>query len=297
MLGSALLPVLRQSHQVIGLGSQDCDIRDLGAVINSLRAYRPELVIHLAAYTDVDGCETDPRKAEESNGAGTRNVALACAGIDATMLYLSTDYVFDGSKGEAYREQDWPNPINVYGHSKLLGEQHVQAILDRYFIVRTSWLFGPKGKNFVATILELAHRDRVLRVVSNQRGSPTYTRHLASKLVALIETKKYGIYHVTGTGNCSWFEFAQSIVHLSGLKDVHVMPSSSDECPRLARRPANSVLENHCLSLTHMGLLPHWKAALADYIGQLVRERDQDRFGEIRYGEATVNRGGHDDLA
>jgi dTDP-4-dehydrorhamnose reductase len=269
MLGHALLPVLGQSHQVIGVDVEDCDIRDEKAVRTTLRAHRPELVLHLAAYTDVDGCETDPQTAEGTNAAGTRNVAEACAEISAAMLYMSTDYVFDGEQAEPYSERDHPNPINAYGRSKLLGEQHVQAILDQHFIVRTSWMFGPNGKNFVTTILEQAHQQKVLRVVGDQRGSPTYTRHLALKLLDLVETDAYGIYHITGSGSCSWFEFARSIVELWPIRGGRVIPISSAECGRAARRPANSVLENQRLSLMRMALLPHWKAALGEYLDEL----------------------------
>jgi dTDP-4-dehydrorhamnose reductase len=276
MLGHALAPVLEPDHQVTGLDIGDCDIRDPEAVRNSLRAHRPELVVHLAAYTDVDGCELDWRRAEETNGIGTRNVAQACQELGATMLYMSTDYVFDGKQEQAYSEQAPTNPINAYGRSKLLGEQHLRAILDRHFIVRTSWLFGPKGRNFVSTILELAGQQRQLRVVDDQRGSPTYTRHLASKLAQLLETKQYGIYHITGSGSCSWFEFAQAILELGGFPDAQVVPISSDQCARPARRPANSVLDNRRLSAAHLDLLPHWREGLRSYLQEL--ERDEGRL-------------------
>ncbi len=274
MLGQALLPVLQQSHYVVGVGVEDFDVCNGKAVRDCISAHGPELVVHLAAYTDVDGCETDPRRAEETNGSSTRNVAQACAEIDAAMLYVSTDYVFDGSKVEPYCESDQPNPLNAYGRSKLLGEQYVQTILDRYFVVRTSWLFGPHGKNFVATILRLAQQSSELRVVDDQRGSPTYTRHLAPKLAQLAETNAYGIYHITGSGSCSWCEFARSIVELGGFTSVRMVPISSDECGRPARRPANSVLENSRLSQSNLVLLPHWEFGLRDYLNELQHDRD-----------------------
>jgi dTDP-4-dehydrorhamnose reductase len=266
MLGQALMPVLQASNQVAGLGSKGCDIRDGAAVKNALGAYRPELVIDLAAYTDVDGCELDPDRAEGLNGTGTRNVAQACSEAGARMLYVSTDYVFDGKQDKPYGETDAPNPINVYGHSKLRGEQSVQALLDRYLIARTAWLFGPTGKNFVASILKLARQQRELRVVNDQRGSPTYVRHLALKLAELVASNAHGIYHVTASGSCTWFEFAQRIVQLSGMKGVSVVPISSNESGRAARRPANSVLENRRLVLEHMDLLPHWEKGLTEYL-------------------------------
>jgi dTDP-4-dehydrorhamnose reductase len=288
MLGHALFPVLQQSHQVVGVGAEDFDIRDERAVRDCLSANRPELVVHLAAYTDVDGCETDPQRAVETNGTGTQNVARACAEINSSMLYVSTDYVFDGTKTEPYREQDRPNPINVYGQSKLAGERHVEALLDRYFIVRTSWLFGPKGKNFVATILKLAQRQTELHVVIDQHGSPTYTRHLASSVALLVGTGKYGIYHISGSGSCSWFGFAQTILDLSGFQRVRLVPISSEECARPARRPANSVLENHRLSDKQMGLLPHWRVALAEYLDELRLGSQQDLVCEGQGGNHPI---------
>ena len=203
------------------------------------------------------------------------------------MLYVSTDYVFDGDQADPYSERDHPNPINAYGRSKLLGEQHVQAVLDRHFIARTSWMFGPNGKNFVTTILKLAHQHDILRVVSDQRGSPTYTRHLALKLLELVETDAYGVYHITGSGSCSWFEFARSIVELWPIQGVQVIPISSAECGRAARRPTNSVLENQRLALTRMALLPHWKAALAEYLDELKRGGRAEELKESQDGNKT----------
>jgi len=263
------MPVLEKHHQVWGIDIQDCDICDAGAIAAVLRARRPDFVIHLAAYTNVDGCEADRRLAEETNSAGTRNIAAACAEIDAAMLYVSTDYVFDGTKIGAYLEDDLPNPVSVYGRSKLMGEQHVQALLKRYFIARTSWLYGPNGKNFVMTILNVARQQKVLRVVNDQHGSPTYTRHLSATIAELIETHAYGIYHTTGSGTCSWFEFARTILDLCPMEGVEVVPISSDQSGRAARRPANSVLENRALKQAHLELMPHWKVALAEYLQEI----------------------------
>lgn len=269
MLGTALLPVLLRRHQVWGIDVQDCDICDAGAISAILHTRRPEMVIHLAAYTNVDGCEANPRIAEETNSIGTLNIATACAEVDAAMVYVSTDYVFDGTKTDAYLEDDPPNPVSVYGRSKLLGEQHVRAILKRYFITRTSWLYGPNGKNFVTTILKAAHQQKVLRVVDDQRGSPTYTRHLSLKIAELVETQAYGVYHTTGSGTCSWFEFARAILDLWPVKGVEVLPISSAELGRAARRPANSVMENGALKQAHMELMPHWKTALAEFLDEI----------------------------
>ncbi len=270
MLGTALLPVLtRRDHTAWGIDVADCDIRYAGAVSACLRSRPPDLLIHLAAFTNVDACEANPQIAEETNALGTRNLAAACAEVDAAMLYVSTDYVFDGTQEGPYREDDSPRPINVYGRSKCLGEQHVRAILKRSYIVRSSWLYGAGGKNFVTTILRTAHQQKILRVVNDQRGCPTYTRHLSAKIAELIQTESYGTYHITGSGSCSWFEFAQSIVEQWPVARVQVLPITSAESGRAAQRPANSVLENRALGRIHLELLPHWKAALAEYLGEI----------------------------
>ncbi len=266
MLGSVLLPCLQTEHRVIGVDVTDFDIRDGNAVEGTFLHLRPDFVCHLAAYTDVDGCESNPRSAEEVNSLGARHVASACARIGAGLLYVSTDYVFDGLGVRPYREDDCPNPISIYGWTKLRGEQYVQALVPRHFIVRTSWLYGPQGKNFVATILAAAKVRDELRVVSDQRGSPTYTRHLAALLARLLRVESYGIYHVTGAGNCSWFEFAQAIVKAGGLGQVRVVPTTTQELGRPARRPANSVLENR--RMLQFGALPHWTEGLAQYLAE-----------------------------
>ncbi len=267
MLGSVLLPSLRAEHEVFGVDLNDFDIVDPIAVARAFRELRPQFVFHLAAMTDVDGCEANPAKAEQANGVGTRNVARACAEIGAGLLYVSTDYVFDGGGKLPYHEDDCPNPLSAYGLTKLRGERFVQALVSKHLIVRSSWLFGPGGKNFVATILRLGKERGELRVVSDQRGSPTYTRHLASKLVELLAARVYGVFHVTGSGACSWFEFAQAIVH--GYPQVRIDPISTQEAARLARRPAFSVLENRRLAESKLAPLPHWTEGLAQYLEEI----------------------------
>lgn len=266
MLASALLPCLEAQHQVCGVDIQDFDIGEESAVRRAFRDLRPEFVFHLAAYTDVDGCEANPQKADWVNATGTKNVARACAEVGAGLLYVSTDYVFDGRATTPYRENVSPNPISAYGLTKLRGERYVQACVVRHLIVRSSWLYGPQGKNFVATIMKLAKEREALRVVSDQRGSPTYTRHLAETLVGLAAAQVYGVFHVTGSGDCSWFEFASEIVRLGGFPRVRVAPITSQEAGRLARRPAYSVLENHRLSQSNLAALPHWTKGLAEYV-------------------------------
>jgi dTDP-4-dehydrorhamnose reductase len=276
MLANALLPCLKDAHEVIGVDLNDFDISQEAAVQKAFRDVRPEFVYHLAAYTDVDGCEGNPQLAMLVNAEGTANLARASAEVGATMLYVSTDYVFDGSGDKSWREEAPPNPLRVFGQSKLKGERAVEASLKSYLIARSSWLFGPGGKNFVSTILKLASQTDELKVVSDQKGSPTYTRHLAPKLAELIGCKSYGIYHVTGSGSCSWYEFTQAILKSGGFDKVRVSPITTLQSGRRAPRPAFSVLENRRLTESHLGLLPHWSQGLAEYVAE------GQRLGEFK---------------
>lgn len=268
MLGSVLVPWLAEEHQVYGVDQKEFNIEEEAAVGRAFRDLRPKFVFHLAAFTDVDGCEANPLKAERVNALGTRNVARACAETGAGMLYVSSDYVFDGSGNRPYREDDCPNPLSAYGLSKFRGEQFVQAIVREHVIARSSWLYGPGGKNFVATIVKLVKERGKVCVVADQRGSPTYTRHLAVKLAELFVARQYGVFHVTGSGNCSWFEFAQAIVADCGYPRDSVAPITSLEFARPARRPAYSVLENHRLAEIKLASLPHWTEGLSQYLNE-----------------------------
>jgi dTDP-4-dehydrorhamnose reductase len=265
MLAHALMPCLA-AHEVTGVDLDDFDIADEAAVRKAIRDLRPEFVFHLAAYTDVDGCEKSPELAMQVNGRGPANLARASAEAGATMLYVSTDYVFDGSGDTPWREDATTNPLSSYGKSKLEGEKAVAAALKNHFIARSSWLFGPRGKNFVSTILKAASERDELRVVSDQRGSPTFTRHLAAKLAQFLKLKDYGVYHVTGSGSCSWFEFTQAILKSAGYDHVRVLPISTEQSGRPAPRPRFSVLENRKLLANGLGPLPHWSEGLAEYL-------------------------------
>lgn len=269
MLGHALVPVLQEDHEVVELTRQDCDLCDQDAVWETFRRQKPEMVFHLAAFANVDGCELDPEKAKAWNELATLNVAKAAKHIDAAVLYTSTDYVFDGRATSPYAEEAQTNPLNVYGRTKLMGERHVGDMVERSFIIRTSWLYGPGGKNFVSTILRLASEKSELRVVSDQRGSPTYTKHLAKKLAELAMTREYGTYHVTAEGNCTWYEFARKIVELGGPTGTQVLPISTPESGRPAPRPAYSVLANNRLSSLDIGLLPRWEEGLESYLAEI----------------------------
>jgi dTDP-4-dehydrorhamnose reductase len=225
---------------------------------------RPELVIHAAAYTDVDGAEREPGRALAVNADGTERVARASAGIGARLFYLSTDYVFDGGKRTPYLEGDEPSPVNVYGRSKLEGERRALALCPDTLVIRTSWLYGAQGKNFVRTIMRLAAVQSEIRVVHDQRGCPTHAGDLATAMQAMIGTDLKGIVHATGMGDCTWYEFASEIVSLLG-SPARVLPITSAESARPARRPAYSALANTVLAGRGIRL-PHWKDALARFM-------------------------------
>lgn len=268
MLGQDLCRVLGTRHEVYPLRRGDLDITDPDAVTETLGRIAPQVVVHAAGWTDVDGCERDPDRAFRVNALGSRYVALGAASAGAALLYLSTDYVFDGAKKEPYTEWDPPAPLSVYGASKLAGEREVRALCPRHWIVRTSWLFGP-GRNFVATILAQARRDAPLRVVDDQVGSPTYTEDLAAGLAALLEAPRFGIYHLTNGGHCSWFEFATAIVRAVGLR-VPVEPIPSTALARPAPRPPYSVLRNACWELEGRPPLRPWPEALSAYLARIL---------------------------
>jgi len=266
MLGYAIKNIF-SDVVLLSLTHNDLDITDLYNTLLKIKEIKPNYLIHAAAYTDVDGCELNPERAYLVNGTGTRNVTMACEEIKCPIIYISTDYVFDGAKSEPYNEWDTPNPINKYGISKLLGEHFVMSLTNRFYIVRTSWLYGKNGKNFVDTIARLLSEREEIEVVNDQIGSPTYTYDLAIKLRELIG-RGYGIYHITNSSHCSWYEFAQEIAMLKGSK-TRINPITSDKLNRPAKRPAFSVLRNTMLSLEGIEELRHWKDALKDYYSHL----------------------------
>lgn len=230
--------------------------------ISFLIRWAPDLVIHAAAMTDVDGCERDPDAAFLVNGQGTRNVALACQRAGATLVYISTDYVFDGTKDEPYLESDEPHPINVYGASKLEGERQVQELLQSYYIVRTAWLYGLGGKNFVEKVLQLAEERSELHYVVTEVGSPTYARDLAEGISRLIRHPQYGIYHLANEGSCSRYEFARKILALGGKGEFPLYPVES--YPRPAKPPPHAILANVRAAKLGIRLRP-WQEALVAY--------------------------------
>ncbi|HBE74175.1 MAG TPA: dTDP-4-dehydrorhamnose reductase [candidate division Zixibacteria bacterium] len=264
MLGRDLVPVLSERHQVDGVDLDDFDLTAPGAV-HQITSRRPEMVMHLAAMTNVDGCERDPERAMLVNGQGTRNAVEACRELGIPMLYISTDFVFDGTKSEPYREDDPVNPLGHYGRSKLAGEEAVRQLLREYYIVRTSWLFGPSGRNFVSSILNKARENGEVRVVDDQTGSPTYTADLAGALAELTESDKFGVYHLSNSGSCTWHGFASEAVRLAGI-DARVVPIKSTEFQTPTRRPGYSVLGNYNWIGNFGRPLRDWREALADYV-------------------------------
>lgn len=241
------------------------DITDGPALIAAARETKPDWVVHLAAWTDVDGCEADADRAFLVNGLGARNAALAAAAVGAPVLAMSTDYVFEGATGTPRREYDPVAPLGVYGRSKLAGELAVREVSPRHVLVRTSWLYGRGGRNFVDTILARARAGEPLRVVNDQRGAPTYAADLAGGVLALLECAEFGTYHVTGSGECTWHEFALAACELAGVA-VQVAAISSAELNRPASRPAYSVLHNGLFEHVTGRRMPHWRDALQRYL-------------------------------
>jgi len=262
-LGRALLEVLK-GETVFPMARPEHDITDCEAIEKALLDFRPDVVIHTAAFTHVDGCELEPEKAYAVNALGTRNVALACQKCGAAMVYVSTNEVFDGTRKEAYWEFDAPNPIGVYGRSKLAGEQFTRDLLDRFYIVRTAWLYYHKGNNFITKIIRAADEKGALRVVVDEVSSPTYALDLAEAIAKLIRTGRYGIYHFTNEGACSRYEFARLILRLSGREHIPIEPITSDQWVRAAKPPLYTPLRNFCGAQLGITLRP-WQEALKAY--------------------------------
>lgn len=267
-LGSELA---RRLDAAVPLGRSEIDIADAGSVAAALDERQPELVINAAAYNLVDRAEEEPERAMAVNADGPRNLARWCAGHGATLVHVSTDYVFgaDSQRDWPYSEEDAPGPISAYGRSKLAGERYVRTECPRHFVVRTCGLYGrsptqQKG-NFVSTMLRLGRERDELRIVDDQRCTPTSVADLADALVALIETERYGLYHATNAGSATWREFAEEIFRIAGLQ-VRVVPISSAEYGARAQRPAYSVLDCTRLASVLGRPLPHWKTALAEFL-------------------------------
>jgi len=258
----------RCGEKFIAASRKEMDFANEESVKNFILDKKPDAVIHCAAYTAVDKAESEQELALTVNGLGTRYVAAACREIGAKMLFISTDYVFGGDGKTPYEIDGEKTPVNTYGRSKLLGEDAVAAMLEKYFVVRISWVFGINGKNFVKTMLNLADKNKKLRVIDDQVGSPTYTADLAPLLCDMVKTEKYGFYHATNEGFCSWAEFAEEIFKQAGKK-VEVEKIATVDYPTPAKRPFNSRLSKKSLDDAGFKRLPSWQSAVERYLIEL----------------------------
>jgi len=260
-LGSALRQVLDR-EDLLPIDLPEHDITDLAAIVNTITGFRPEVIIHAAAMTNVDGCERDPEMAYRVNVLGTRNVAVAAQQSGSSMVYISTDYVFSGDKATPYWEYDQPDPLSVYAQTKWAGEQVTRNLLSRYYVARTAWLYGRGHRNFVETVLNLAQERDSIHMVTDEIGSPTYALDLARALSLLVRQPAYGTYHLSNSGSCSRYEWTVEILRIAGHSDVELIPSENYR--RAARVPGRVVLRNFCAAELGIGMRP-WQEALRDY--------------------------------
>jgi len=270
MLGRDLCPLLKENgFLVIETDAHNMDITNFNQSEYVIKYYRPDFVIHCAAYTNVDKAETDSKMAFAINEAGTKNIAKICAEFDIPIIYISTDYVFKGDASKPYLPTDQRDPVGVYSESKAKGEEAIEKYCKSHYIARTSWLYGIHGKNFVETMIELSQKMPELKVVNDQIGCPTWTMELARGILSLIQNEKsYGLYHICGGGQTSWYEFAKEALRLSGIT-AQIKPCSTEEFPRPAKRPAYSVMDN-------AGICRDWREALKDYIELRKKSKEEN---------------------
>ncbi|NIP39592.1 MAG: dTDP-4-dehydrorhamnose reductase [Candidatus Dadabacteria bacterium] len=260
-----LASVRSEKFKVHAATINDFDITDFQSASSHISNIRPDVIINCAAYTKVDDCESNIDMAYRVNALGSRNVSLAAGICGSSVVYIGTDYIFDGAKGEPYNEFDMPCPLNTYGRSKLAGEGYVKDITEKHFIIRTSWLYGITGSNFVKSIIRLSKENSSLRIVDDQVGCPTDVHSLAAQILHILENGKYGTYHATCNGQCSWYEFAAEIVEILGL-DVNVIPIETKDYPLPAKRPKFSVLDNYILRIENEDMMPHWKDSIKQFL-------------------------------
>jgi dTDP-4-dehydrorhamnose reductase len=266
MLGNDLLAQMRFHHEVVGMDKEEIDITSADDCARAVENTAPQIIINAAAYTNVDGCETAKEECFAVNAEAVKNIAEACSNKNIRIVHFSTDYVFNGTGSAPYKEDEKCDPINTYGASKLAGEHYLQTLAQNYIIIRTAWLYGANGKNFVQTILEKAKTTPRLTVVDDQLGSPTHTKDLAVAVDLLIEKNAQGIFHVTNRGSCSWYQFAVKILQEAGIDDVEVSPIKSDQFPSPAKRPAYSVMSmQKFIQATGKAMQP-WQLGLQDYL-------------------------------
>ena len=259
------IPYTLKNAEVIKADIDDLDITNINATISFIENIKPQVIINCSAFTNVDLCETERDTAFRVNSLGPRNLAIAAQKVNAKLIHISTDYVFNGDGNEPYCEYDSCNPQSIYGKTKYLGEQYVREFCPKYFIVRTSWLYGYEGNNFVKTIMKLAKEKESIKVVNDQRGNPTNANDLAYHILKLIDSNEYGIYHCTGSGECSWYDFACKIVEYANIS-CEVAPCTTSEFPRPAKRPSYSSLDNMMLRNTIEDEMRFWQDALRNFI-------------------------------
>ena len=259
----------KRGIEVIGVDVEEMDITDAAACEQVITEAKADAVIHCAAYTAVDAAEDNEDLCRKVNAEGTRNIAEVCRKLDIKMMYFSTDYVFNGQGERPWEPDDPREPLNVYGQTKYEGELAVQELLEKYFIVRIAWVFGVNGKNFIKTMLRLGKERGAVSVVDDQIGSPTYTYDLARLVVDMIQTDRYGIYHATNEGLCSWYEFACQIFKAAGMNQVKVTPVDSTAFPAKAKRPHNSRMDKSKLAENGFEPLPSWEDALERYLKEI----------------------------
>ncbi len=269
-LGYDLNRVLSRSperFEIYLMSKKALNVTDGSQVMEVFERIRPDVIVHAAAYTHVDLAETEKESAYQVNAFGTKNVAVAAASAGAKLVYISTDYVFDGKKETPYTEMDFPQPLSIYGYSKLLGEKFVETFMDQYFIIRTAWLFGIQGNNFVKKIsLMVNNQAAPITAVVDQIGSPTYSLDLAHFIAQLIQTDKYGLYHATNEGYCTKYEFVQEILKVLQAGHVPLIPAGLEDFKLPALRPANSALDHFHIRKHQLPCIRHWKPALEDYL-------------------------------
>lgn len=270
------MPERVKDYEIIALDVEDLDITNFENVKKVLEEKKPHVVINCAAATNVDGCETNEDLAFKINALGPRNLAIVCEKIGAKLVQVSTDYVFSGQGAKPLTEFDLTEPYSVYGKTKLLGESYVREFSSKYFIVRTAWLYGRVGKNFVYTMMRLGEEKESLNVVNDQKGNPTNANDLAYHILKLIETEEYGIYHCTGKGECTWYDFAKEIMALSNRKCV-INPCTSEEYKTPAKRPEYSSLDNMMLRATVRDEMRDWKEALNSFINEALMLKGENK--------------------
>jgi dTDP-4-dehydrorhamnose reductase len=266
MLGCDLLLKLNMGHEVVGLDKEEIDVVSSIECKAAIKEIEPDIVINAAAYTNVDGCETAKDECFAVNAEAVKSIADACRDKNIRIVHFSTDYVFDGTAKQPYKEDHQCNPINTYGASKMAGERYLQSLSDNYILIRTAWLYGVNGKNFVQTILEKVKTTKKLTVVDDQTGSPTYTKDLAAAVDLLIKQNAKGIFHITNRGSCSWFQFAVKILQEAGIHGIDITPIKSDQLQRPAMRPAYSVLNMQKFIQTTGKTMQPWQLGLQDYL-------------------------------